>query len=143
MLGTAIEDPDGVESSIGRMDGIGLLPVRTVLRSPKVTRVVAASITPSKTSEAEFAAYEIHMGHTKAMAPVEPFARLADGSPEGARVRNVTGTYLHGIFEHPEVVRQTLGIDLPPILDKSEMYDRLAGWLTAHSEPRVLEDLLA
>ena len=139
MLGTLIEDPDHVESGVEHMDGIGLLPMRTILRSPKVTRVVAASVGGAKESPA----YEIHMGRTEALAAAAPFALLADGSAEGVRADRVTGTYLHGIFEHADVVRHTLGIDLPAIPTKCEMYDRLADWLVAHSEARVLEDLLA
>ena len=83
------------------------------------------------------------MGRTDALEAVAPFAHLADGSAEGAQAGRVTGTYLHGIFEHADVVRQTLGMDLPPIPKKCEMYDRLADWLVAHSEPTVLEDLVA
>jgi adenosylcobyric acid synthase len=139
MLGMGIEDPDHVESNVERADGLGLLPVRTVLRSPKVTRVVAASIGGG----AALPAYEIHMGRTEALEPIAPFAHLADGSPEGAQAGRVAGTYLHGIFEHRDIIRQTLGIDLPATPGKSQMYDRLADWLVAHSEPRVLEDLLA
>ena len=138
MLGTSVEDPDHVESSVRSMEGVGLLPVRTVLRRPKVTRVVTASL-PGGSA---FPAYEIHMGRTEALEPVAPFARLADGSPEGAQRDRVTGTYLHGIFEHPEVVRRALGMDVPAIPEKSEMYDRLAEWLVTHSNPRVLEALL-
>jgi adenosylcobyric acid synthase len=139
MLGASIEDPDHVESSVERMDGVGLLPIRTILRSPKVTRVVVASICGAQ----EYPAYEIHMGRTETLDAVAPFSHLADGSAEGAQAERVTGTYLHGIFEHPDVVRHVLGIDLPAVPEKCEMYDRLADWLVAHSEPRVLEDLLA
>lgn len=139
MLGVMIEDPDHVESSIERMDGLGMLPMRTVLRSPKVTQVVAASVAGGH----EVTAYEIHMGRTEGLEDVAPFAHLADGSPEGAQAGRVTGTYLHGIFEHPDVVRQTLGMDLPAFPAKCEMYDRLADWLVEYSDPRVLEDLLA
>ena len=41
MLGTAIEDPQGVESA-GRIEGLGWLPVRTVFGPDKVTRLVHA-----------------------------------------------------------------------------------------------------
>jgi hypothetical protein len=58
-------------------------------------------------------------------------------------VDGVVGTYLHGIFEHPEVVRRTLGLNVPAIPEKCEMYDLLADWLIAHSNPHVLEDLLS
>ncbi|MEO7649722.1 MAG: cobyric acid synthase [Bryobacteraceae bacterium] len=138
MLGMTIDDPDRLESNAGRMDGLGMLPVRTVLRSPKVTRVVAASIAAGS----PLPAYEIHMGQTEVLEPTASFATLAGGIPEGAQLGRVTGTYLHGIFEHTEVVRQTLGIDVPCVPEKALMYDRLSDWLVAHSNPRVLEALL-
>ena len=139
MLGQRIDDPDAVESAIGSITGLGLLPVTTVLLPEKVTRVVAASIG----GERRFQAYEIHMGQTEAHSPLPPFVHLADGSGEGVESGRVIGTYLHGLFEHAEVVQETLGISVPAVAGKSEMYDRLAAWLVKHSNPKVLEDLLA
>jgi adenosylcobyric acid synthase len=139
MLGSCIEDPDHLESSLDRVEGLGLLPIRTVLRSPKVTTVVTASVAGLD----PVPAYEIHMGRTEMLAAAAPFARLADGRPEGACAGGVTGTYLHGVFEHPEVVRRTLGIDLPAVPEKLATYGRLAQWLVEHSKAPVLEDLLA
>jgi adenosylcobyric acid synthase len=139
MLGAIIEDPDHLESSVERMNGLGLLPIRTVLQSPKVTRVVAASVAGGE----DVPAYEIHMGRTEALEAIEPFAHLPGKSPEGAHAGCVIGTYLHGIFEHRDVVRRTLGINLPQHPSKSETYDRLAGWLIEHSNAAVLENLIA
>ncbi|HTM48603.1 MAG TPA: cobyric acid synthase [Bryobacteraceae bacterium] len=139
MLGAFIDDPDHLESSLGRVEGLGLLPVGTVLRSPKVTTVVRASVAGLD----QVPAYEIHMGRTEMLEAIAPFAHLADGRPEGACAGRVMGTYLHGIFEHPEVVRRTLGIDLPPVPEKLATYGLLAQWLVEHSKAPVLEDLLA
>ena len=75
MLGLSIEDPAGVESGgIARaVDGLGLLPVRTVMREEKTVRVAAG----------QPRGYEIHMGETS-------------GSSENGRV---WGTYIHGLFD--------------------------------------------
>ena len=49
---------------------------------------------------ASFAGYEMHMGVTEGPDRARPFARLADGSPEGAISADgrVIGTYIHGLF---------------------------------------------
>ena len=70
-----IADPDAVESTGGVADGLGLLPVRTVLAAEKRTRVVRATTAGG----ASCPAYEIHMGVTTVPAEVPPFAVLDDG----------------------------------------------------------------
>ena len=49
---------------------------------------------------APFAGYEMHMGVTDGPDCARPFARLADGSPDGAMSADgrVIGTYVHGLF---------------------------------------------
>jgi adenosylcobyric acid synthase len=44
--------------------------------------------------------YEMHMGVTQGADCARPFARLADGTPEGAVSADgrVMGTYMHGLF---------------------------------------------
>ena len=137
MLGKRIEDPDEIESRAGGVDGLGWLPVRTVLESPKVTRTVTARTlqwTP-------FRAYEIHMGRTEVFGG-GPFAMLCDGSEDGCTAERVFGTYLHGAFDDAAVARETLGLEVTPS-NKAAMYDRLGAWLLEHANPNVLEALLA
>jgi adenosylcobyric acid synthase len=106
VLGLSIDDPYGVESGgIPRtMPGLGLLPVRTVMRHEKTVRRAAG--TARFGGAASFRGYEIHMGETVCENGAEPFGRIvregdeqpvADGAstPSG----RVWGTYVHGIFD--------------------------------------------
>jgi adenosylcobyric acid synthase len=106
MLGLSIEDPCGVESAgmPRTMAGLGILPVRTVMRGDKTVRRTAG-IAPLA-GEPRFSGYEIHMGETIYENGAAPFAeimrdgehqKLADGAmvPSG----RAWGTYVHGIFD--------------------------------------------
>jgi adenosylcobyric acid synthase len=85
MLGGRIEDD--VESGAGVVEGLGLLPVRTVFGADKVlTRPVG-----SWAGQPVDTAYEIHHGRITADAG-EPFL-------DGVRAGNVFGTVWHGALE--------------------------------------------
>lgn len=95
MLGETISDPDGVAGTSGVVEGLGLLPVRTSYSQKKqVTQVTACW------RGEEWSAYEIHMGSTcSAGDPLLKIRKAEQEVPEGCRVKNVWGTYLHGFFE--------------------------------------------
>ena len=96
MLGRRLHDPDGIEGPAGRVDGLGLLDVETRLTAEK--RLVAVS---GKTADdTPFLGYEMHMGATDGPDRARPFARLTDGTPEGAVAADgkISGTYIHGLF---------------------------------------------
>ena len=96
MLGRAIHDPDGIEGAPGTASGLGLLDVETTLSREK--RLEPASGVTF--DGAPVSGYEMHMGVTKGADAKRPFARLADGSPEGAMSPDgrVIGSYVHGLF---------------------------------------------
>jgi adenosylcobyric acid synthase len=96
MLGRAIHDPAGIEGPAGSAQGLGLLDIETVLSEEKRLEPVHGETNGG----VPFAGYEMHMGVTKGADCARPFARLADGSPEGAVSADgrVTGTYIHGLF---------------------------------------------
>jgi adenosylcobyric acid synthase len=128
MLGRAIHDPDGMESHVPSMAGLGLLLTETVLGREKTARVVSAATLRGSS----FRAYEIHLGKTIADVPFEPFAYLADGRSEGVWANRVIGTYLHGALEDSSVCSEIFGIAVSPRASAEARYRRLADWFGQH-----------
>jgi adenosylcobyric acid synthase len=136
MLGRMIDDPAGVEGPAGRAEGLGLLDVATELSWDKRLEPVRG-----ETSDGvPFAGYEMHMGVTKGPDSARPFARLADGSPEGAVSADgrVIGTYIHGLFADDRQRAAWLtrldagppGIAYDALVE--QVLDRLAAHIAAH-----------
>lgn len=109
MLGLDISDPEGVEGG-GEVNGLGLLPVSTVLAGDKRTEQFSGSFgnvggVLSGLSGMAAEGYEIHMGRTAAVDCVNsggdhywPEADFTSGST-GIEEDNVYGSYIHGIFD--------------------------------------------
>ena len=136
ILGERIDDPFAVESGDGSVEGLGLLPVTTVLEREKVTQVVKGA-TPGGV---RFPAYEIHMGKTTRPAGSSPFAYV-EGREEGLRAGRCWGTYLHGALESVAVIGELFGVELPPVASKDFRYDRLADWFEESADTKLFEDL--
>jgi adenosylcobyric acid synthase len=106
MLGGGIADPLGVEGAPGVAQGFGLLQIDTELTAEKRLAEVSGRCA---FADAAVSGYEIHMGRSHGAALAAP-AFLVDGRPEGARSADdlILGTYLHGVFEHPEACQALL-----------------------------------
>ncbi|WP_299895770.1 cobyric acid synthase [uncultured Ruegeria sp.] len=96
MLGKTISDPDGVDGRPGKIDGLGLLNVDTVMGGRKQVILRSAHALPDLEP---VSGYEIHMGHTDGPDRARAWLEV-EGRPEGAASSNgrVKGSYLHGIF---------------------------------------------
>jgi adenosylcobyric acid synthase len=96
MLGRSVADPAGHEGPPGEVAGLDLLGVTTVLTDDK-RLIEAHGVTQDGVP---FAGYEMHMGTTDGPDRARPFARLANGAPDGAVSADgrVMGTYIHGLF---------------------------------------------
>jgi adenosylcobyric acid synthase len=90
ILGRRIRDPDHLEG--GDAEGLGLLDVDTTFAGEKTTRRTRVLSTDCGWVDG----YEIHLGQTVADAHVQK--PLPGGL--GFRQGNVTGVYLHGLFEN-------------------------------------------
>ena len=96
MLGRTIADPQGFEGAAGKVEGLGLLDVATVLGGDK-------TLSPASGHSADgtkLRGYEMHIGQTSRAAGVPGFARFDDGRSDGAVSPDgrIVGTYLHGLF---------------------------------------------
>jgi adenosylcobyric acid synthase len=89
MLGGRIDD--GIESGEDSVEGLGLLPTRTVFQSDKVLAQVHATLRDGSTVHG----YEIHHGRVFVDGP----AFFAD---QGCARGPVAGTLWHGLFENDE-----------------------------------------
>ncbi|MBS0525498.1 MAG: cobyric acid synthase [Proteobacteria bacterium] len=90
MLGRSVADPQGVEGPPSKVEGLGLLPVDTVLEGDKVLVEV--------TGEAEgvpFKGYEMHIGRTT--GGTTPLLRL-EGHDQGSVKGRIAGCYIHGLL---------------------------------------------
>jgi len=102
MLGERIRDAH-VEGTGDRqvVEGVGRLPVETTFSADKRVEAVTWDVSgagPLAGVDGSVSGYEIHMGDTRALTPVDrPLG------PDSAAVETVAGTYLHGLFENPGV----------------------------------------
>ncbi|HWD96881.1 MAG TPA: cobyric acid synthase [Acidimicrobiales bacterium] len=96
MLGEIIDDE--VEGAVGRIDGLGLLPVHTEFKSEKVLTRTRAVLQDGSTLEG----YEIHHGRVHVEGGDALFA------DEGCIVGSVGGTLWHGLFENDAWRREFL-----------------------------------
>jgi adenosylcobyric acid synthase len=138
MMGETIADPYEVESKMGEVAGLGLLPVQTVLGKEKTT--LQRTFTYRK-SAGNCTGYEIHMGQTAVTgAGYEPLLTFDDGSTDGCYLTsNCWGTYVHGILDNDAVVNELLSAWTDTATDafdyrqfKEEQYNKLADLIRAH-----------
>ncbi|MET3137491.1 adenosylcobyric acid synthase [Undibacterium sp. GrIS 1.2] len=113
MLGHVVSDPHGVEGIAGDSDGLGLLDISTELTKDKRLQQVTGRClfgnqngNSIENQAAKVSGYEIHMGITYASNDTQPVFVLDNDSAEleGSRSPDdqILGSYLHGLFDHPE-----------------------------------------
>ena len=109
MLGRSVADPHGVEGRPGVSDGLGLLEIETALTPEKRLAQVSGECAFGAAAGARVDGYEIHMGVSSGAALEQP-AFVIDGRNEGAVSQDgqILGTYLHGLFDHPDACRELL-----------------------------------
>ena len=133
LMGVEVCDPNHVEGDIGRLPGLGLLPVTTTMSGEKITRqvefsvlftvdglqftddllaspsdsIVYSSVNCKPSTVNKLKGYEIHMGQTLpfGQAKASPLLHLSDGRQDGYIVDNkCMGTYVHGILDNASFV---------------------------------------
>jgi len=134
MMGEWITDPLQVESKIGEIAGLGILPVKTELLADKITSQCTFTY---RDFEEKCKGYEIHMGETVAIGQSKPIAKLEEGGEDGYFLsQKCWGSYLHGILDNQAVINDLVApytsltvetIDYQQF--REEQYDKLAALL--------------
>jgi len=153
MLGEIVHDPEGLESDKESIKGLGLLPVHTTLKAPKTT-----SLTWVEWQGEKGLGYEIHMGHTgnKGGEPVFQVTKrnetpLKDVDGCATDHGRIMGTYLHGLFDSPGILKKWLGqIGLPEadvpetggLEARNREYDLLAKHFETFVDMEKIEDMM-
>lgn len=104
MLGRTVADPHGVEGAPGVANGLGLLAIETELtREKRLVKVDGLCTFENESGAGAVSGYEIHMGVSQGAALEHP-AFTIEGRGEGAVSADgqILGTYLHGLFDHPD-----------------------------------------
>jgi adenosylcobyric acid synthase len=111
MMGQAVHDPTGLEGRPGSSEGMGLLPIETILKAPKTT-----TLTHFSWDGQPGAGYEIHMGQTIRTAGTSLFSVTERNQnpcqDEDGCVSDdskIMGTYIHGLFNNPGILKSWLG----------------------------------
>lgn len=138
MLGNTVSDPLGIEGEAGSSIGLGYLDLETELAPEKTLTNVSGCMTLGGQS-VDVSGYEIHAGVSKVQS--NPLIMLSDGKTDGAisDCNQVVGTYLHGIFDAPNVPNTFaawLGIEKVATVDhaqnKQDAIDRIADAVESH-----------
>ena len=145
ILGQKIQDIEGLEGMPGIFEGLNVMPMDTVFEEKKITRQVQTETLEGDPIEG----YEIHQGRSFLQTPAES---LFVDSALGAKVGNITGTYLHGLLDNHSWRRTWLNsmrsrknlVPLPPLSghysrERDALFDDLAVLVETHLDIPQLE----
>lgn len=109
MLGKVIHDPHAIEGDSGSSDGLAYIDMETSLSPAKELKQVRGVLVnrqeqdESHNEHIAVEAYEIHAGRSYGPGLNQPVFKI-NGQDEGAWADEgaILGTYLHGLFDHPQ-----------------------------------------
>ena len=150
ILGRFIIDELKVESDSGTIKGLGLLPIDTFFELEKFTRQVSAV---DMATGLQVRGYEIHVGQPKFLEKCDVIFQINDGRLDGARVKNIWGTYLHGVFDEDEFRRAFINQlrskkGLMPLreiqfrFDQDAEYDKLAELVRTNIDMKKIYEII-
>lgn len=141
MLGRSIDDPDGIEGRPGKVDGLGLLDVDTIMTGDKQVTLRHATALPGGEP---VTGYEIHIGRTSGPDCARAWLEI-DGRPEGAASTDgrIRGSYLHGVFtSDPFRARYLAEFGQEALVGYEDGVDQVLDALAEHIEAHLDLDLL-
>jgi len=165
LLGRSIEDPEGVESSPGRTEGLGLLEIDTRFGPTKMLYRVEGEVISSGTwgLGCSVIGYEVHQGVSRGREGTSAWLRLrrhpGDEIVEDGAISadgRVAGTYIHGLFDDARFCRALVDLlrrrrGLAPLQEPAWLgqreywthrYRQLGGWLREHCDLRPVSEAM-
>lgn len=129
MMGQKIYDPQGVEGNIKEIDGLCIIPTKTVLTNEKRTEQTEFNFLSNSLL---CKGYEIHMGET--YTDKEHAVCFTKKGYDGYYLSpKIWGSYIHGIFDNPVVlnsilnqVKPNIKVDFDYKKFKDQEFDKLA-----------------
>ncbi|WP_228768450.1 cobyric acid synthase [Shewanella sp. TC10] len=158
MLGTEINDPNGIEDVAGSSKGLGLIEMITELTEHKTLQQVQGQLTLNE-QQASVNGYEIHCGQSQHVEeqtqslPLSLSFVFQDDKPVQERFEEgyltadnqILGTYVHGLFDSPSACQLILtwaGLEHAQTVDinqiREQQLERLADVLEAHLDMEKL-----
>ena len=133
MLGQTVEDPDGIEGSITRLPGLGLLPIHTTMTPEKTTRQVTFQFNGHTCQ-----GYEIHQG-------------ISDTNEVILQTEHCIGTYIHGFLDNTPVIDHLIkdkavgtAVPVKNYADfKEQQYDKLAAHVRQYVDIERIYQILS
>ncbi|MDH5517732.1 MAG: cobyric acid synthase [Gammaproteobacteria bacterium] len=147
MLGKAIHDPDGIETTAGSIEAFNLLDFETTLNADKQLLNVSGVLAGSDT---KVSGYEIHCGISSGKALENP-ALVFENKNDGAvsEDNQIIGTYCHGLFEEQfscQSMLQWAGLKNAQAIDyfqrREDDINRLADSIEEHIDLNAIFSLL-
>jgi len=143
MMGMSIADPNKIEGSAEQVNGIGLLPMTTVITDEKTTVQQTFTFLDKK---GRCEGYEIHMGQSEVSEDVKPLLNMADGHTDGIYLNErCWGTYMHGVLDNKTVIDHLLAPYTSELGQpfsyrdfKDREYNRLAEHLREHLNVKAI-----
>jgi len=157
MLGESLIDLDGNEDYQGEMEGLAIIPMKTIFEKEKTLRIMQGFV--KKAEQVPVKGYEIHQGKSSFFQAYEPLFTFFLGNkiePEGVVINDqVFGTYLHGLFDDGSFRRyfinqlrkrkglkaiSTISLSWQEIIEKE--LNRLADLLETYIDIKRVENLI-
>ncbi|MBR7887565.1 cobyric acid synthase [Marinomonas sp. A79] len=148
MLGDTLSDPLGLENQHANTQcaGFGLIPMDTVLEKDKQLKQRHGTLA-FEHDTAKVTGYEIHSGVSRFSSTVTHFSVLENGEKEGymSPDQQIIGTYLHGVFDHPDALAALLrwaGAEQADTFDYDQLRDSEINRLADSAEQHMNIDAL-
>ncbi|MGL5647378.1 MAG: cobyric acid synthase [Clostridium sp.] len=137
MMGSSLNDPLEIEGEIKKEPGLNFFEMDTYFEEEKITK----RIKTKTDTEINVDGYEIHNGrsYSKEIPWIKEDDRIV-----GLKKKNIYGTYLHGILDNKEIIKELLNINCKISYNdlKEKEYEKLKNILEKNIDMKYVEKII-